>query len=117
MTLTQQIEQVADLLLQMLRDGASLSDLQRGDLRMMHDSTQRLLKLLKNTPDIGSLDARQKSILRHDAGNPINALLGFSKLLLQPDADPLNDSQRQQLETIIEQSRIILQGVQQHFAG
>ena len=117
MTLTQQIEQVADILKQMLNDGASLSDLQRGDLRMMHDSTQRLLKLLRSNTDMTSLDSKQKSILRHDASNPINALMGFSKLLLQPDSDPLTDSQRQQLETIVAHSRTILHGVRSHFAG
>jgi signal transduction histidine kinase/DNA-binding response OmpR family regulator/CHASE3 domain sensor protein len=68
----------------------------------LYDKNQELVKAYKVKSDF-------LAGMSHELRTPLNAIIGFSSVLLAPDADPISLDQRQALEKILKNGKLLLQ--------
>jgi signal transduction histidine kinase/DNA-binding response OmpR family regulator/HAMP domain-containing protein len=68
----------------------------------LHDKNSELSKAYKVKSDF-------LAGMSHELRTPLNSIIGFSSVLLAPDADPLSADQRQALEKILKNGKLLLQ--------
>ena len=99
---------------------ASMDDQVKADLDRIHQSARSLFDLVgnmfseQNNTDLASLEHVRR--LRHDLRSPINAVLGYSELLIDDEADS-GDRNRlcDDLQRLADQSRELLQSIDEIF--